>query len=346
MRSAFNPSYRMCSSFLLILTSLGSVSAAAAQMQRRATFTGAGNDGRGKCTVEVVVDGSADIEINGDSAIIRNQSGQQPQWRRFECTGAIPANPGNFRFSGIDGRGRQQLIRNPQNGGPAVVRIEDSAGGSEGYTFDLTWGGGSSENYPPSGNDRFPGRQEENGRAGGQRDGSRQFGTDQAVRACQEAIRAQAARRFNGGQLTFRETNLDDRPGRRDWVMGTFDVRDRQQRGSYRFTCSVNFDSGQIRSAEFESLQNGRDPAGYGSRTVYPSRQVQICERAVLDRFQRDGYPNVDIESINADSGEGRSDWIVGTVRANRGDRSDSFNFSCSLDRDNMTVRTIDLKRR
>ena len=60
--------------------------------QHRATITGSGNNDRGKCTIEVVVDGAADIEIRGDTATLRNLSGQMPQWRRFECTGHMPAN--------------------------------------------------------------------------------------------------------------------------------------------------------------------------------------------------------------------------------------------------------------
>ena len=54
---------------------------------------------------------------------------------------ASAAQPRGFRFAGVDGRGRQELVRDPRNGGAAVVRIEDSQGGSEGYTFDLFWGG-------------------------------------------------------------------------------------------------------------------------------------------------------------------------------------------------------------
>jgi hypothetical protein len=109
--------------------------------ERRATMRG-GSPDRGKCTIEVVVDGAAEVEVHGDSAVLRNLAGQPPQWRRFECTGPLPANPGNFRFSGVDGRGRQTLVREPRNGSAAVVRIEDPDNGSEGYTFDLTWSGG------------------------------------------------------------------------------------------------------------------------------------------------------------------------------------------------------------
>src|SRR5437899_3111456 len=89
---------------------------------RRATATGTD---RGKCTVEVVVDGAAEVEVRGDTANLRNLAGQPPQWRRFECNGTLPPNPVDFRFAGVDGRGRQQLVQDPRNGGVAVVRIED-----------------------------------------------------------------------------------------------------------------------------------------------------------------------------------------------------------------------------
>src|SRR5581483_9588799 len=110
---------------------------------RRAVITGGGGFDSGKCTVEVVVDGAAEVEIRGDTAWLRNLKGQSPSWRRFECSAPLPANPANFRFSGVDGRGRQELVRDPRSGGSAVVRIEDPDNGTEGYTFDIRWGGGA-----------------------------------------------------------------------------------------------------------------------------------------------------------------------------------------------------------
>src|ERR1700682_3391422 len=127
--------------FIFSVVSLTAMGAAFAQ-PRRATFRGGGNFDSGKCTIEVVVDGAADVEIRGDVANLRNLSGQYPQWRRFECTGPMPANPVDFRFAGVDGRGRQQLVQDPRNRGIAIVRIEDPPGGSEGYTFDLFWSNG------------------------------------------------------------------------------------------------------------------------------------------------------------------------------------------------------------
>ncbi|HKD05716.1 MAG TPA: hypothetical protein VKB79_07425 [Bryobacteraceae bacterium] len=101
-----------------------------------------GGSGEGKCTIEVVVDDSAEIEIRGTNAFIRTISGRPSTFRRFQCNQAMPERPYGFRFQGIDGRGNQQLVRPAGDGGPAVVRIDDPKAGSEGYTFDITWSGG------------------------------------------------------------------------------------------------------------------------------------------------------------------------------------------------------------
>src|SRR5690348_8232572 len=98
---------------------------------RRATLMNGGSPDRGKCTVEVRVDITAEVEIRGEQANLRTLAGQPAEWRRFECTGPLPANPADFRFAGVDGRGRQDLVRDPRNSnGVAVVRIEDKDGGS------------------------------------------------------------------------------------------------------------------------------------------------------------------------------------------------------------------------
>ncbi len=120
--------------------------------ERRAVLLNGGNPGEGQCTIEVVVDGAAEVQVRGGSALLKNLSGQPPQWRRFECTSILPANPADFRFEGVDGRGRQQLVGDPRNGGTAVVRIEDTDNGSEGYTFRLLWrgpGGAPPRNIQP-----------------------------------------------------------------------------------------------------------------------------------------------------------------------------------------------------
>jgi hypothetical protein len=232
----------MCRSvFLSVMVSVAIAGAVQAQsLQRRASFLGGGSPDRGKCTVEVVVDAAAEVEIRGDTANLRTIAGQPAQWRRFECTGPLPANPAEFRFAGVDGRGRQNLVRDPRNGGPAVIRIEDTQGGSEGYTFDIFWGGGYSQGPGPGpggdrGYDRGPGRR---------------FTTEQAIEVCESSIRDQAGRRFRTNNINFGRVALDDNPGRQDWVMGMFDVGRPGREETYSFSCSVNFDNGRVRTAD------------------------------------------------------------------------------------------------
>lgn len=135
--------------YFLAITGLAALSASAQTYERRAEINPNYDRGQGKCTIEVVVDGSAEVEIRGDRAVLRNLAGQPPSWRRFICNGPMPPNPAAFRFAGVDGRGRQALIRPPERGNPAVVRIDDPPSGSEGYTFDIFWQSGDYAAPPP-----------------------------------------------------------------------------------------------------------------------------------------------------------------------------------------------------
>ena len=331
--------YIAAAAFAVIAGPLGAQS-----FQRRAEITGGGYSDRGKCTVEVVVDGAAEVEIRGDNATLRNLSGQPAQWRRFQCTGALPGNPAEFRFTGVDGRGRQQLVRDPRNGGVAVVRIEDPEGGAQAYTFEFTWGGGA----PAAIQDR--GRPDQRDQRD-QRDRSwdrnpqvdRRFTADQAIRICQDNVRQQATARFrtSTSSIIFQRTAMDDNPGRNDWVMGTFSVR-RGYRGqeTHRFACSVNFDNGQVRSAEIDPQDGGRNAQGYQGG----SQALQNCQRAVEQRLRQDGFDRIDFGSINVDAR--RNDLIVGNARADGRDGRAAFNFSCFVDLNDGDIRSVDVTRR
>ena len=260
--------------FLLTVGAAITTAAYAQNDRRQASITGGGSANQGKCTIEVRVDGAAEVEVRGPSATLRTLSGQPAQWRRFECTSAMPTNPAGFRFAGVDGRGRQTLIRDPQNGGVAVVRIEDKDNGSEGYTFDLFWGdyqrGGNNQggNYQPvrpmienRGGDRYDDRYREYGEDR-YRPGWRQgeyykryghgFPVDEAVRVCQQSIAQQARDRFRNVDIHFGQTRIDDNPGRNDWVIGSIDVHRGGREERFGFACSVNFDNGNVRSAELD----------------------------------------------------------------------------------------------
>ena len=237
----------MCSRIYITTVVFAAFAATGSAQPRRAQITGGGD--HGKCTIEVVVDGTAEVEVRGDTANLRTLGGQPAQWRRFQCNTVMPTDPMNFHFSGVDGRGQQQLVRDPRGGRAAVVRIDDPKGGSEGYTFDLEWsyGGGIAPGPPPF--TREDGRRYDD--LG--RDRPRRFTTEEAVKVCQEAVGSQAHDRFRGATIVFRTTAIDDNPGRNDWVVGMLEVQGRRGPSDvYRFSCSVNFDTGMVRSAAID----------------------------------------------------------------------------------------------
>jgi hypothetical protein len=244
----------------------------------------------------------------------------------------MPPNPQYLRFTGLDGRGRQELVRTPQNGGVAVVRLQDPDGGPDNYAFDLSWGDRQPNIPPPPPPVR----------------GGTRYTTEQAIRVCQDAIRQQAFDRFRGANIAFRRTALDNNPGRQDWVTGLFDVRrgyDRDE--TYNFSCSVNFDTGAVRSAQIDAIERDRYMPGYGDARKSPARlAMDSCQRSVEDNLYQRGYQHVDFLTINVDNNPGRSDWLVGTARADVRNRSDSYSFSCSADLRTGDIRSVDVRRR
>ncbi len=241
-----------------------------------------------------------------------------------------------------------------------MVRIEDPEGGAQAYTFEITWGGGAVA--PPAGQprggqwdqrDRQPdpryGQPDARDRQPDQRDrswdqrdrqGDRRFTADQAVRVCQDNIRQQAAARFRTSNVIFQRTAIDDNPGRNDWVMGTFYIR-RGYRGqeTHRFACSVNFENGQVRSAQIDAVDGGRPQVN-----PVAGRAIQSCQRAVEQRLRQDGYDRIDFGNINVD--DRRNDLIVGNARADGRNGGAAFNFSCSVDLNDGDIRNVDLSRR
>ncbi len=264
---------------VLFAASALTMTAGAQQVSRRANITGNAVDG--KCTIEVNVDGAAEVEVQGSEGRMRNLSGQPAVWRRFVCDGQMPANPHDFRFRGIDGRGSVQLVQDPrQNGGRIVFRIEDPQGGREGYTVDLEWRGSSDGRWNTQDTRGWMGPDSRNGNSArgeqwpnGQRDpgisaqidnGGRQYdnryynengrwnanGTAEAIRVCQGEV----ARRIKSDgfrDIRFRDVAPDNNPGRNDFVTGRAIGRQGWRgNANFTFSCSVNLANGQVRSAE------------------------------------------------------------------------------------------------
>ena len=264
--------------------------------ERRATLTGGGNDA-GKCTIEVYVDGAADVEIRGDRGSLRTLSGRPAQWRRFECSEPMPANPGEFRFSGVDGRGKQELVQDPSRGlGSAIIRIQDPNGGAEGYTFDLVWRGAGFSSNP----------------TGQPLDGRDRHGSpNDAAGACQQAVRESANQQYGLRDIDFGDVNADDNPRRNGAVMGSFDVRRGNDRDTYRFSCSVDLANGRVRGVEISRVQDaerGYRNVQFGLLNADNRQDGGIAGTATGQRGDDGHTYNFEIRcSVNPDNGNIRS---------------------------------------
>ncbi|MES1258521.1 MAG: hypothetical protein ABUS51_08820 [Acidobacteriota bacterium] len=328
--------------FLLPLAGFAATAVAtqAQTFQRTATMRGGGNGSEGKCTIEVVVDGAAQVEVRGTSATLITLKGQPAQWRRFECNAPLPANPDRFRFAGVDGRGRQTLIREPRGGSPAVVEINDPDNGSEGYTFDLIWGDRnnfSQDRGQPGG---YPVPPPPNVRPDYGRGGS--FGIDQAVRICQDNIRQQVADRYRTNDVRFRDTRIDDNPGRRDWVIGTVEVRvPRRPDQIMSFSCSVDFSTGRVRSADMQAYSDGRGFPGPGGGRGNNALAIQNCERAAQQRLRDQGFGRITLGESRMDFDRGPR--VNGDLRAYGRDGARSFRFSCAVEPRDGDVKSVDV---
>lgn len=295
----------------------------------RASIRGGGNGDRGKCTIEVDVDDVAEVYINGDFGRLRTLSGQPAVWRRFECNAPLPANVGDFRFSGVDGRGRQTLVRDPrQNRGVAVIRIEDPKSGREGYTFDIEWSGGYGGGYGG------PGGNYGGGQYGGGQYGGNFGGRGDVVSFCQDAVRAKADREYGVRDLGFLDVGAEN-AGRRDYVEGVFE--NRRSRERYRYSCSVDFNTGRLRGVDIV-----RAEGGYGNGNGYQGDVVRMCQDAVADRLQRDGYRDVGFRSSNVDN---RYGTVNGSAVARDRYGNSTFDFNCSVDNGGR-IRNLDVNRR
>lgn len=264
------------------------VTGTAQQITRRAEITGNAVDG--KCTIEVIVDGAAEVEVQGDVGRIRNLSGQPAVWRRFVCNGRMPSNPHDFRFRGIDGRGDVRLLQDPrQSGGRIVFRIDDPQGGREGYTVDLEWRGS------------------------------------------------------NGGQWN----NQDNRGWRDPDYRG--DSRDLDQRN--QGNREVDRRNQSNRDLDQRNQADRRDSRYYDNRGRWnpegAARAIQVCQDAVVERIESDGYRNVTFRNVIPDDNPGRFDFVNGFATAKLAwFRSVGFQFSCSVNLANGNVRSLDVTRR
>jgi len=74
-------------------------------------------------------------------------------------------------------------------------------------------------------------------------------------------------------------------------------------------------------------------------------RVIQACEAAVEGRLRDQGFRGVDFGTASIDDRPGRNDWVVGTVSARDRGRPAWFDFSCSVNLRDGTVRTAEVNR-
>ncbi len=316
----------------------------------------------GRCTIEVRVDITAEVDVYGDSGRLRTIAGQPASWSRFTCTAPMPASMKEFRLGGVDGRGSVKLVQDPRtNNSIAVVRIEDPRGGAGVYSFDLEWSGASGkaaagvfESGARSPTAAWP-------PADTQADSTRgvfysgdpapqRVSTESAIDLCRTELRARAESDYGLRSVEIVSVAADSGPARRDWITGT--LTERYTRRTYRFACQVDYSAGQVRGIEITGA-DGRAlqplvKSGAAAQTTlggYDQTQaLRACQDAVVARAARDGYQNASFTSTVPDAT--RADRISGAFTASRGPVVDSFAFTCLMERGAARVLSVEVNRR
>jgi len=229
----------LSAAFLLLAAS------ASGQTTINAQITGGG--GAGKCTFEVRVDGVANVQIRGNQGYIQTKQGMPAQWVRLKCNQPLPRNPYNFRFAGVDGRGKQYILRDPgQNNGVAVIRIEDTRSGYEGYTGDIMWNGGSNG----GGNWNNWWQDDWNG-GGGWGGGGRPPApppppsggggwNKNVVPNCQNTIRRNIQSQVGGANVNFNGSPSTRQAGSFVMVDGNGNARSNSRQGNFNYHCTMH----------------------------------------------------------------------------------------------------------
>ena len=202
--------------------------------------------GKGQCDIRLQIDKEAEVSVRGDAVSVRISAGRDARDDGSECNEPLPG-PGlqGFGFEVLDSRGEIILLStpSPRNGYTAVVRIRDNEGGAGRYHFRLSWrvngysggysggfsGGYSERSGPPARN---------------------LFGTKEAIQVCQDAVVSRIVDQYRHGDVEIRNIRIDDRPGRRDYVLGEAHARRGFQYAGFTFVCSVDFESGRVRSVD------------------------------------------------------------------------------------------------
>ena len=97
---------------------------------------------QGRCDIRLQVDEAVEVLLHRDRIYWRVQRGRVPEDRGSAMTQPLPAGTfKSFRLEQKDGRGEIRLVEAPSadNGYTAVLRFQDSRGGTDRYHARLTW---------------------------------------------------------------------------------------------------------------------------------------------------------------------------------------------------------------
>lgn len=271
----------------------------------------------GRCRVRVRIDDEADVELRGDTIRIHVIKGGPGRDEGTECNAPLPTsgNITNFRFRGIDGRGTPRLVQEPaaRNQYVAVVNIQDPRGGSEGFTYELTWnwdgqGGGSGGS---GGGGFFPGGP-----------------SDQAVveRACLSELRNRLGREQRLSVQSLFDTRRETAFGGRDILAGSMNLLRNQQRETGTFRCTFYARDNRVEDVTYDVGGSGGAGGGFfpGGGSGLPDMNTSMTGSGQLydgsNRYQlqeigvriRNGSCNVRLISANGQTVEMNGSTVSG----------------------------------
>jgi hypothetical protein len=186
--------------------------------------------------------------------------------------------------------------------------------------------------------------------AAGAAPASAQISNEQAVRTCRNEVRQNAARRFGTSDIQFRSSNVSNSAGYRDRVEGMFALPRGDREELHRFTCAVNFSNGDLRWVQVDP-QVAREPRDFdrensADRSVLSDDEaLAVCRDAVRGRIASLGYHGIDFTTARV-AGNGYNERVSGGAKADRGDFTTVFDFSCRLDPNTGSLRSVDVNSR
>ena len=78
----------------------------------------------------------------------------------------------------------------------------------------------------------------------------------------------------------------------------------------------------------------------------FPIRaSIRVCQDSVTDELNQRGYSYIVFDRTSSDNSAGRIDWITGYASGQKGFRTASFSFKCSVDSRYGKIRSVDVHR-